>query len=131
VVPHVGCTGKVEVATGDSKRQAALLQTSDERFVAGVVGQSEDQNSHGEHKAGQKPAFVGARAPNAVAQAERHHEIHHVVHEIVELNAVERRRATQAGDLAVDVIEQIPELPEDCTGKPTCRSAPAKTSGGR
>jgi hypothetical protein len=122
----------VAVATGgNQQRSIERLQTGDESLVARVVRQAQDQHPQGERKADYDPTFVAARPPDAIAQAERHHEIYQVVHQVIELDAIERRRATQSGNLAIDVIEQVPELPEDRTRYPARRPAPAKAHGGR
>jgi hypothetical protein len=53
-----------------------------------------------------------------------------VVHQVVELNSVERRGAAQSGNLAVDVIEQVPELQQHRAREASGRPAQGKAGGG-
>jgi hypothetical protein len=114
----------------DEARPIDVLQTGDKRLVPRIVGQAEQENRRGEHEANGEPVFLAACSPDSVTQGEGNDEVDHMVHQVIELDAVERRHAAQAGNLAVDVIEQVPELEEHRACQPTGRPSPAKANRG-
>ena len=89
-----------------------------EGLVTRVVLQGNQQQAQAENHPGQKPTRVVLSRRQAIAQAQGHQQVGGVVHEVIELHSVKRRGAVEAGQLAVDVVQQVPKLQQHRAGDP-------------
>ncbi len=81
------------------------LEALYERLVSAVVVQPDQRPAGRDREPGRRPSYESGPHGQAETQGEADRHVLGVVHEIVEVHAVEARRAPPAGDLAVDVVE--------------------------